>query len=238
MKPDNPLLQALPDSPEEDRLLGDFVRQLNRAALRTKYAKRLTTDHGIVEPECPRVSTVLAPDRPLRTVWRSRVAQIAALTLLIFSAGTAWYFSERASAEQELLAAYLLVEDYYVPITRSAPAQQLPLTVIERQLLLDFGAQRFDKITALINVPLTPTGNFFLALSFIATERPEEALQTLALISADDPEYGVEADWYATLLRLKWGNRAKAIERLQYYAASEEFLSVRARALLEVVNKQ
>lgn len=238
MKPNNPLLQTLPDSPEEDRLLGDFVRQLNKAALREKYADGLAKNHGIVEPERPSLPLGKTPRRSLRAVWRSRTAQIAAIALLVLSAGTGWYLSNRASTEEGLLAAYLAVEDYYVPVTRSKPAPQLPATLIERQLLLDFGAKRFDKITALKNVPLTPTGNFFLALAFIATERPEEALQTFALIPADDLEYGVEANWYATLLHLKLGNREKAIERLRYYAASDELFSLRARTLLEAMEKQ
>jgi hypothetical protein len=218
----NPLLNTAEGSPEEDHMVGSFVRQRGQQALRERYAQRIAQDHGIHRPSRKRVLQRFLP--------------AAAAAVVLLALGTfAWL--NQPSPMETLLADNLYVEDYYVPINRSsAPNDESQLTSSESQLLLSFGAKRFQEVIALEPMAKSPTARFYVGLALISQERDAEA-RTVMQGLLDDTSYGEEARWYDTLLALRMGDRVNAKSALATYTPNNLSYYQKAQELLRAMEK-
>lgn len=211
-------------TPSEDQIIGDFIRQRGNEHLRRRYRNLLSRDHNRPRPP--------APDRGARAMvrrvlpWAAAAAALAGLILGVYH-----WTGPGSRAGGELLASYLDVADYYVPLTRSSAAVR-PVDKRDVDLLLDFGAKRFDRVIAREGEHLQPTGRFYLALALITTGRYGEAQLQLERLR-DDPHYAAEANWYHTLLLLRSGSVGVAETRLRAYQPADVLYYGRARTLLD-----
>jgi hypothetical protein len=221
-----------PDSPEEDRLVGSFLRQRGNNYLRERYAKKLETLHGI-SVGTPNTYTSVRQLFAMRPLLR----YIAAVAAIIGIAIPAYFLSQPTSASDQLLAEYLGVEDYYIPISRSTipRGEEDRVSRSDIQLLLDYGAGHFERVTARAGSPLSHTGTFYVALALIVTNREEEAIRQLAPLTQEG-EYMDEAFWHTSLLQLRLGDVAAARKGLESYKPGDSYYH-KAQALLSLLEK-
>lgn len=228
-----------PGSPEEDRLVGDFVRQLNNKTLRNKYAQQIMLHEGIVCPDTDSDAGTAPQSVRIASLWTRRTLAYAATVLLLIALGIGFQLNNSSSETEQLLASMLDVEDYIVPISRSAaPAQLQPDQRTERDIFLYYGAKKFDKVVALKNNNTGPGGRLYIALALIESGQPEEALRQLAMIPADDPEYGEESRWFSALLRIKTGDTITGKKLLQAFVTSRSVYSGGAQQLLRSLEEK
>lgn len=219
----NPLLNTPEGSAAEESMVDAFIQQRGDRDLRKRYARLLEREHNVVRP----MST---PRR--RYAW---VASIAAGLALLIGALTWW---NQPSKYEVLLAGHLNVEDYYLPNFRGAVAPvDNQLTTEEGQLLLLFGAKRFDEVIVQAQVAQSPTAQFYLALALIEQQRYEEGRSLMQQL-ATHPDYGNEARWYDALLLLQLGELPAGIEKLADYPPSATGYYSRAQELLQQLREQ
>ena len=220
----NPLLNTPPDSKQEDHMVGSFLRQVGKRNLRDRYASKLATDHGIHQPP-PDSGSGKARGRSARTYW-----YLAAAASILLCLGAFLLYPNQEDGFEELLAENLSVESYYLPMTRGeSPAMS---SRFETQLLLDYGAGKFEAVTARQGSRLSPVGTFYLALALIVTDRKEEALVQLRDIPMES-DLREEADWFALLLRLEAGEIVEGRRLLAAYKPDNLIYYRRAQALLK-----
>ena len=221
----NPFANHEPGSPEEEAIVGSFVRQRADRALRDRYASQLANQHGIVRPQAAPVVRRLTP----RRLWRLGAAAAVALLLL------AGLWTLNAPSEYDrMLTAQLDLTDYQLPYARTAgPQDNTTVSALETQLMIDFGAERYEEIVARANGNFSPVGTLFLGLAHLELGRYAEA-QTLLLSVPTDHPLATEATWYAALIDLKLEDfpRAKARlnsipeTQLEYYRKAQRLLSL------------
>ena len=226
MKP-NLFTNRPPGSPEEDELVGAFIRQREDDRRRRRYRQLLARNYDLRSPLASVVTT--SPATKTRRRWSTWAAAAAALVALSLALFLLKPISQPTS--DDLLASYLAVEEYNVPLSRSTAATDHGIPEREIGLLVDYGAGRFQAVIARMNEQLSATGQFYVALALITQERDAEANQLLKSLE-QDPRYGKPATWYRTLVLLRAGSTEEAKARLQAYTAADLAYYRRARDLL------
>ena len=221
----HPFTSSEPGSEEEERLLGSFVRQRGNEKLKQRYGKQLLTEQGISQP--PR-------DKRKRGVllrFSPTLRRIAAGAAFLVGLAATLLYLNLPSAYETLLAENLEVENYYLPFTRSGEKPTQVRSAIETQLLLDYGAGRFERVTANVGANLSLTGRFYLALALVVIEREGEARYEFQQLIGDT-DLGKEAAWYDILLQLRAGGIEAGKQRLAAYTSDDLMHYRKARELL------
>ena len=227
----HPFTSSEPGSEEEEHLLGSFVRQRGNEKLKQRYAMKLLTEQGISRPplDTNKKGTLLRLSPALR--------RIAAGAALLVGLAAALLYVNLPSAYEALLAENLEVENYYLPFTRGGEDPVQVRSAIETQLLLDYGAGRFDRVTANIGADLSVTGRFYVALALIVTEREDEARHEFQQLIGDT-EIGEESDWYDILLQLRAGEIEAGKRRLAAYTPDDLMHYRKAQELLRTLTDE
>lgn len=224
----HPFTSSEPGSEEEEHLLGSFIRQRGNEKLKQRYATKLLIDQGIAQPplDTNKKGILLRLSPTLRS--------IAAGATLLLGLAAALLYLNLPSAYETLLAENLEVENYYLPFTRGGEDPMQVRSVIETQLLLDYGAGRFDRVTANVGANLSVTGRFYLALALIVTEREDEARHEFQQLIGNT-DLGKEAAWYDILLQLRAGEVEAGKRRLAAYTSDDLMHYRKAQELLRTL---
>lgn len=157
--------------------------------------------------------------------------KIAAVVVIVM--GGLWFFNASDDYEKIYAKNFEPYPNIVVPTVRNSNTPKHSMEDAFRSYDQRDYAKSAAAFKSMLNVDKTGYANFYYAMSLMANEQVEKAIETLENPVWDIPEkFQNQVDWYLALGYLKTQNNEKAIEHLEKVRKTEGMMAAKADALL------